>query len=509
MQKRVINIFLFINILVGIYLTISAFLFSWKNIELTNEYVYKFNDGIITNILFVIVCFAVIAFLIKREIIISKISTKKIAIIFSVLAVIISIIWVITTKTAPQADSKAVCYAAMNFNAGDYTDLARGEYVAKYPQQLGLITVMRVLFKLFGDYNYLSFQLLSCLAVFPIVYCTYEIISILSNQNKKIELIGIAIAFLCLPLYMYTSYVYGEILSTAFIVIAFMLLMKCYNDFSIAKLVMLALTVMFAVMIRQNSVIAIIAMVGVVIFKAIVNDKRKVSLLLALAIMVGVMSHSILIKALYDKHWPDDATHLPATLWIAMGTNNDILCAGWNNGLGSIVFEESGYDEQASKDAAAYVIKSFKKLCLDNPSFAVDFYNRKITSQWCAPMYQGIVMNSYIEGEQSVIAHEIFYNQRVWHVFDAFMNIYQLIVYISILGLMIHCLKKDYGLEFYVGLITVFGGFLFSIIWEAKTRYIFPYLIMMLPYAAIGAYMLASDLDILKDRFKQRIKRDK
>lgn len=509
MQKRVINIFLFINILVGIYLTASAFLFSWKNIELTNEYVYIFRDGLFTNIICVGICFVILATLVKRESIINRISTKKFAMLLSVVAVLISVIWVINTKTAPQADSKAVCYAAMNFNAGDYTDLARGEYVAKYPQQLGLITVMRVLFKLFGDYNYLSFQLLSCLAVFPIVYCTYEIISILSNQNKKIELIGIAIAFLCIPLYMYTSYVYGEILSTALIVISFMLLLKCYNDFSVEKLVMIALTVMFAVMIRQNSVIAIIAMVGVVLLKAIFNDKRKVSLLLALAIMVGAMSHSLLINTLYDKHWPDDATHLPATLWIAMGTNSDSMCAGWNNGLSSIIFEESGYDEQASKDAAIYVINSFKKLCMNNPSFAVNFYNRKITSQWCAPMYQGIVMNSYIEGEQSAIAHEIFYNQKVWHVFDEFMNIYQLIVYISILGLMIHCLKKDYGLEFYVGLITVFGGFLFSILWEAKTRYIFPYLIMMLPYAAIGAYMLARDLDVLIDRFKQRFNRDK
>ena len=226
MQKKVINIFLFINILVGIYLTASAFIFSWKNIELTNEYVYIFKDGLITNAIFTLVCFAIIAILIKREKIINRISTKKFAILLSVLAVIISFIWVLTTKTAPQADSKAVCYAAMNFNAGDFTDLNRGEYVAKYPQQLGLITIMRVLFKIFGDYNYLSFQLLSCVAVFPIIYCTYEIVGILSDQNKKAEVISLCIAFICIPMYMYTAYVYGEILSTALIVISFMLLLR-------------------------------------------------------------------------------------------------------------------------------------------------------------------------------------------------------------------------------------------------------------------------------------------
>lgn len=35
-------------------------------------------------------------------------------------------------------------------------------------------------------------------------------------------------------------------------------------------------------------------------------------------------------------------------------------------------------------------------------------------------------------------------------------------------------------------MIAVFGGFLFSLLWEAKTRYVFPYLLMELPYAAMG-----------------------
>ena len=33
---------------------------------------------------------------------------------------------------------------------------------------------------------------------------------------------------------------------------------------------------------------------------------------------------------------------------------------------------------------------------------------------------------------------------------------------------------------------TIFGGFLFSMLWEAKARYILPYLIYGLPLAAIG-----------------------
>lgn len=40
--------------------------------------------------------------------------------------------------------------------------------------------------------------------------------------------------------------------------------------------------------------------------------------------------------------------------------------------------------------------------------------------------------------------------------------------------------------EKYALLIGVYGGFLFSLLWETKARYVFPYLLFLLPYAAAG-----------------------
>lgn len=503
MQKKVINIFLIVNLIIGIYLTASALLFSWNNIELADEYVYKNRDNFIVNILGLLFVFTIVAVFSNRQSFLKEVSTRKIAIILGIVAVVISVCWVVSSKTAPQADAKYVCEAASRFNVGDYFDMGRGEYVAKYPQQLGLITLMRILFKLFGDYNYLSFQILSCLAVFPIIYCTYEIAGIISNNNRVVEMICLVISFTCLPIYMYTAYVYGEILSTACIIISFMMILKCFQQPTKARLIGLAIAVMLAVMIRQNSLIAIIAMLAISLFNCLLKDKRKISLMVLVAIIVGVMSHSILIKGLYENKWPDDATHLHTLLWVAMGMNNDRECAGWNNGMPSMIFDESNFDEEACKDAAMLVISNFKNLCMDNPRFAADFYNRKITSQWCAPMYQGIVMNSYIVGEQHGLTYAIFNNKKVWKVLDNFMNLYQLVIYVSMLAFIFHYLKKKDGAEIYIGLLTIFGGFLFSILWEAKTRYVFPYFVIMLPYAAVGIYLLSKDLIVLKEKIKK------
>ena len=38
--------------------------------------------------------------------------------------------------------------------------------------------------------------------------------------------------------------------------------------------------------------------------------------------------------------------------------------------------------------------------------------------------------------------------------------------------------------------ITILGGFLFSIIWEAKSRYVLPYYVLMIVYAAYGIYCI-------------------
>lgn len=66
------------------------------------------------------------------------------------------------------------------------------------------------------------------------------------------------------------------------------------------------------------------------------------------------------------------------------------------------------------------------------------------------------------------------------------MKAFQLLLYGSIFFLLI-IRRRDYNsIESYVLLIAVFGGFLFSLMWEAKTRYVMPYLFMQIPYMAIG-----------------------
>ncbi|MBO4758713.1 MAG: hypothetical protein J5505_01495, partial [Spirochaetaceae bacterium] len=59
------------------------------------------------------------------------------------------------------------------------------------------------------------------------------------------------------------------------------------------------------------------------------------------------------------------------------------------------------------------------------------------------------------------------------------------------------CSFKKERKDFYVLLllVTCVGGFWFTFIWEAKARYILPYLIFMIPYAICGIDELGKKID--------------
>ena len=66
------------------------------------------------------------------------------------------------------------------------------------------------------------------------------------------------------------------------------------------------------------------------------------------------------------------------------------------------------------------------------------------------------------------------------------MDPYQLLIYGSILFLLLYRRKEKRSVEWYILLIGVLGGVLFHELWEAKSRYVLPYFIIMIPMAAAG-----------------------
>lgn len=100
---------------------------------------------------------------------------------------------------------------------------------------------------------------------------------------------------------------------------------------------------------------------------------------------------------------------------------------------------------------------------------------------------------SFEEGaELSPVLESLYYGElgrTIWKL----TNYYQSILYLA--GLMALVMlgilwwkKKEVPISLWLPWIAVFGGFLFSILWEAKSRYVFPYCVFMILYAPEGLY---------------------
>ena len=457
-----------------------------NNSDLGDEFIYFRTESVILSVLWLSLAIICLYFMGKVSERFKSLKSRNILLVcVCVLSAIISFLWIFNSKTEPYSDQLLICYYANDFNQGDYSELQRGGYVALYPQQLGMITLLRVLFHFFGTENYMAFKCLSALSVPLLVFSGCKIVRNLSDGQAKAELFYVLSVLLCFPMYVYTSFVYGDLISTSISMFGVWMFLSCLRNIHWVKLLMFGISIGIAVQLRKN-VLILVAALGIVLLIKILFGRCWKYFMVSVALILGVFILHFAVWLVYRDVRPDDATAIPASLFISMGLNDDYGHPGWYNDYHYGTFKELNFDSKAANTKALGDLQLYFEYFVREPDKMVDFFVRKMNAQWNAPMYQCIVMNSSIVGEQPAFIQNIYQYGRVEKLIEFGMKVYQLLLYGSILFLLAVKRKKYTKIERYVLLIAVYGGFLFSLIWEAKTRYVFPYLLMQLPYMAIG-----------------------
>lgn len=475
-------------------LLLFAFLFcismtsSWHNHEVDDEFVYYEKDFLPGNLL---VLALVLAGLFGLSRLAARLAPRfrmeRLALGASLLAVCVSLYWVQSSGTYPRADQEFIWEQAQLFNAGDFSGLQPGGYVAIYQQQLGIISILRLLDCLapvFHTEGWYLFQLFSALTTGLLVYAGFRVVALITGGQRTAELLYLLFALVCAPMYLYTSFVYGESSSTALCMLAAWMFLECCQAPRLPCLIGLYGSAALALLLRTNTVIVFLAF-AIVLLVRLLRAATLRQGLVGLALLLAMLTPTALTSALYGDKIPAESRSMPAILFIAMGTNDDVPNAGWYDSYSYLLYQDCDYDPQPAFEAARGTLVGFWARCREDPAYAVDFYYRKISSQWNAPMYQCIFMNSRVEGPQTALVQSLYEGEGNRCLTD-FMNLYQSLIYGGVLAFTAAALKKRPPLESYLLLVAVFGGFLFSVLWEAKARYVFPYFLMMIPYAAAG-----------------------
>ncbi len=397
--------------------------------------------------------------------------------------------WIGSLERVPEGDQAYIYAAASYFLEGDYSFLQERGYCQLYPQQLGLIALMEGLFAVVGAYQYSAFQVLCVLMAMG----SGVMGLLLLKEFKAGFTAGVLYCLLmmgCIPMICYTSWVYGDLPGVFFMLLVAWFLLR-YGR--LGKWYDLLGGIIFgvaAVLVRKNSLIFLIACALTALVYSVLRRNLRL-LIMTISITLAAILCGNMIHTIYEsRSGYEIGDGLPASSWVAMGMQENRGVCGWYNNMPKEVAEELDYDFEQMKNRMNELMESRLREFAQNPSYAVRFYGKKIISQWNHPLYQSVYFSEKYEGTDMPAKGSML--DGLYHVpedyFKAFefADQWQLVIYFGTFCYFAVFLRKRKEPLLLLLPATILGGFFFSVIWEAKARYIFPYYVLMYPMAALG-----------------------
>lgn len=401
--------------------------------------------------------------------------------------------FVLAVGLLPRADSALVIEAAKRFAAGDFSPL-EGEYFSRVSYQLGICLPLEGLARLLPglDLNLLM-QALNCAISAALMALLCGLAGGLSGDARTSG--AAALLYLAfVPMLLFNMFVYGVLPMLLLCVLAMRCFARCARTGERRFGVLYALLIGAAAALKPN---AMIVMLALLICAAVHALQRKDGFLLLCAALSVVLCFALPAGVIRLYELRAGVTLAPDTgmlLRLAMGMQDSMIAAGWYNGVIEEYWPLSVTPEM-EKAAALEMLAARLRVFAADPAGAWAFFKEKCLTQWAEPSYDilwyGAVCGK--SGRFNGLAHAIFRDgSPVRALLAGYMNIFQQAAYV--LALIGTCgMIKEKRIEAVQLMlpVTVLGGFLYHMLFEAKSQYIYPYMLLLLPLAAAGMDLLA------------------
>ncbi len=127
------------------------------------------------------------------------------------------------------------------------------------------------------------------------------------------------------------------------------------------------------------------------------------------------------------------------------------------------------------------------------------FYRDKLITIWADPTMEYKFYNTYDVESDDVNSHPIVKEILFGKIYDYIVIYQKALITLIFIGALAAIIIKRKNMSNYMLLLylSFLGGFIFHILWEAKSRYILPYIVVLIPNSCIGITAL---IDKLKDK---------
>lgn len=374
------------------------------------------------------------------------------------------------------------------------------DYFSWYPFQTGALLWFVIIFKLFGAGNIIAVQIINSFLLAGVVWILQTISSQLglSNHGQRITALLIMIS---VPIIMSAAFVYTNLPGLFFILLAMLAATHSCRQTTYPRMVLWTsiafLIGAMAVMIKGTVMIFLIAFTLMLIINAI---RRKLFwtipfILIALYIAKWLSGLSVpLVEHMVGQRF---GSGLPQLSWIAIGLTQasvETSMPGWWNASAIQTYQTTLGDPQLQTEAAKNTILAALMSFAHDPVAAFQFFGTKLASEWSEPTYGTLYYSALMERRNNslIAAHAFFGTSNALLI--SMENVYQSIVYMfSAVGLGWLFYNHRLGsrgeetniMAPFLALIFL-GGFGCFLLWEAKSIYVFPFAIMLIPVAAYG-----------------------
>lgn len=401
---------------------------------------------------------------------------------------IFNIAWIILIRPPIVGDQGHVCDLAETFYSGNtekylqkqsYAGITMSQYMEKYQQQIPLAFLYSLFFRIIFSPQRGLIRVLNVFFNLLIVIAVYKITQQLSKKYQTNQVLGVTLILTFLSIPMLSTFVYGDMPSLALSLFSVYYMMK-YTETKIKKFAIYAsVLTMIAYMMRMNTLIFMIATVIYLILNLMKEIKEKpwkdklleIGIIL-IYIIISILP-ALLIESYYlNKYNLDINNSYPSICFILMAMEEGPRGNGWYN---EQTAEPVLKDSENIKNEYYIRVENRIKYFSENIEEAAEFYTMKLASMWAENTYSAINNNM-------IGSYEFLENIRSTLTF--YQKVLLLIMCFATLIILIQNRKKlSIDILF---LITIFiGGFTFHILWEAKSRYIIPYIVVLIPITSI------------------------
>ena len=475
----------------------------------SSEHMLRIADAILPNLLLCLLFLAALRFFSGLE---KKLSLRLVTALTLAVPFAAGIVWVYSARVYPRADQAYLFKTAAQLIAGDVNSIVeKGSYIQRLPYQIGQLLYFEGVERLAGTERYRAFQLIN-VASLALTYGALLSILWQALHNRRAQLAACGLLLLFAPGVLYCTFVYGNLPGLALALWGVERCVSWVRHRGAGRVCAAIALLSIACVVKTNYLITALAVAITTLLYALHECKWKIAVVALCLFMIPLGVGRLPTTLLEARTGAAFRSGTPQTAWLAMGMQEGSRAAGWYNQYPWDVIAQNDFDASKTEARIQSDIQARLAIFEQNPAYWASFYHSKLTTQWAETTFESLWVNRVgkFDATRPAWVEPLLTSEVLTSAMDGYANALYLAFAVGLAALALGMFRRNglafpdtYGLTALMA--AVFGGLLYHLLFEAKSQYLLPYLLMMIPIASVGLALPARNVTVwMRSLFNRR-----